>query len=171
MLRIGVVCSIVLLGVADHLHAQDGTRPAQSREHRFVGRFVRVTTDTGNQTSGLLAAIDRSTVRIDGRNPKSINRPNVVRLEVRGDSLRNGALIGAIVALVTSPLALQGYDSTRQWARDLPLAIAAYATAGAGIDALNEGWTDVPLSSSSPRSSVSLSLYPAGRGVRVALLF
>lgn len=73
---------------------------------RSDSRYVRLQTDQG---------------------VRSIERADVARFETKGDSVRNGALIGAATALAVSPLALQGYNNKREWARDMPLNMALFA--------------------------------------------
>jgi hypothetical protein len=157
---------VFLTGSVSPLYGQQ-PRPSDplGDDQRLVGQVVRVTTDGGDQATGLLAAIDLSALRIEGATPKSVARADITRLEVRGDSLKNGAIVGMIVALAVSPLALQGYDSAGQWAKDLPLAVVVFAGAGVGIDALKTGWTEVNISPTSSDRKLSLRRQAVGVGV------
>jgi hypothetical protein len=69
---------------------------------------------------------------------------NVLTIKVRGDSVKNGALIGGIIGAVWCALICgQGLDSTS----DVPLVVAAnagfFALIGAGVDALSPGYTTI----------------------------
>lgn len=161
--RIVLVIAWLALGLAATARAQDD--PAKASQTTDVDQrrhFVRLT--SGEEFSGRLLKSGNDEVRllVNGRE-RIVRLDQVVRVERSGDSLRNGAFIGALVAGAWCALVCgQGLASSGQ----VPLAVAANAglgaLVGAGIDAAHRGRTLVY-----PRPSpVAL-----GRGSRPSVSF
>lgn len=89
---------------------------------------------------------------------------NVLKIEVPGDSLKNGALIGALVGGLWCALVCgQGLDHASQLPAAIGLSAAFWAAVGAGIDAAIPGRTTIY---SSPSSR-----HPARHDARAGVLF
>lgn len=132
-----------------------------SQADKFREHEVRVTTLSGDTATGLLASIDAAAVTLTTESgTRAVASADVVRLDRRGDSNRDGFVKGVLVAIPWSLLALQGYDDKGAWARDSALGALLFGGIGAGIDALRTGWTTVYDAHASPS--------PRGAGVRVA---
>jgi hypothetical protein len=106
---------------------------------------VYVTERDGRQTEGRLVgfAPDSVIVFVDGAEQR-FARERVTRIERRGDSLRNGALIGAGLGVTFGLLAALGSDCPEDFGGSCPgvratyfaLSTVAYTGLGAGIDGL-----------------------------------
>jgi hypothetical protein len=85
-----------------------------------------------------LSLLDRGTVR-------DVKLADVARIESRGDSVKNGAIIGAAIlggwCALICPQGLDGYG--RQFGYVLAINTALGATIGAGIDAMHVGRTTI----------------------------
>ena len=125
---------------------------------------VYVLDDTGVETSGTLLRLNPdSLVLLVGDTERRFDAARVNRIEKRGDSLRNGAFIGAIVGaamglLVAGISDCPGNDpggscpGTR--AAGVLLSTGVYAAIGTGIDALVVGRTTLyEAPAASPRSA------------------
>lgn len=125
---------------------------------------VYVLDDTGVEASGRLLRLDPdSLVLLVGDTERRFDAARVRRIEKRGDSLRNGAFIGAIVGAAIGLIGAGiadcpgndpggGCPGTR--AAGFLFSIGAYAAIGTGIDALDVGrttWYEAP--AASPRSA------------------
>lgn len=125
---------------------------------------VYVLDDTGGEVSGRLLRLDPdSLVLLVGDTERRVDAARVRRIEKRGDSLRNGAFIGAIVGaamgvIVTGIADCPGSDPGGSCpgarAAGFVLSTGAYAAIGAGIDALIVGRTTLyEAPAASPRSA------------------
>jgi hypothetical protein len=111
---------------------------------------VHVLDDMGSETTGTLIGIDADSISllVNG-NERSFERARVRRLQKRGDSLKNGALIGAGVGVVLASITAAVADcptasDTSGPGAKVGLAIlgtAIYTGVGVGIDALVTGRT------------------------------
>ncbi|HEX7797737.1 MAG TPA: hypothetical protein VF456_25420 [Vicinamibacterales bacterium] len=85
-----------------------------------------------------LSLLDKGTVR-------DVRLADVARIESRGDSVKNGAIIGAAIlggwCALICPQGLDGYRG--QFASVLAINTALGATIGAGIDAMHVGRTTI----------------------------
>jgi hypothetical protein len=112
---------------------------------------VYVVDDTGVETTGRLLRLNADSIvlLVDGAE-RQFDAARVRRIQRRGDSLRNGAIIGAVVGvgigLLAGGIADCGRDDpgggcpgTRVAA--LLVSTGVYAAVGAGIDALIQGRT------------------------------
>jgi len=125
---------------------------------------VYVLDDTGMEVSGRLLRLDPdSLVLLVGDTERRFEAARVRRIEKRGDSLRNGALIGAVIGtaagwfvtrLADCPGDNPGGPCPGARAAGFALSIGTYAAIGAGIDALVVGrttWYEAPAASRSAR--------------------
>jgi hypothetical protein len=97
----------------------------------FRGQLLRLGPDT-------LSLLDEGTVR-------DVRLADVARIEQRGDSVKNGAIIGAAIlggwCALICPQGLDGHG--REFAYVLAINTALGATIGAGIDAMHVGRTTI----------------------------
>ncbi len=137
---------------------------------------VYVLDDAGVETTGRFLRTDRdSLVLLVGGREVRIDAARVERIQKRGDSLRNGAIIGALVGagvgLVVSRMAdcpdARGSCPGFRVAA-LATSTAVYAGIGAGIDALVTGRTTVYEARTGP-SRVAAVPRDLGLGIRVRL--
>lgn len=110
---------------------------------------VYLTDDTGSETTGRLISLDEDSIAllVDGTTER-FPRDRVRRLEKRGDSLLNGAIIGGLIggALTTIGAAFSDCPDGRSPCTGTRIAYgiggaALYGAIGAGIDALITGRT------------------------------
>jgi hypothetical protein len=132
---------------------------------------VYVLDDTGVEASGRLLRLDPdSLVLLVGDTERRFDAARVRRIEKRGDSLRNGARIGAIVGAAMGLIAAgisdcpgndPGGSCPGTRAAGVLLSTGAYAAIGTGIDALVVGRTTLyEAPAASPRSA---RMPPRGR--------
>ena len=124
---------------------------------------VYVLDDTGVETSGRLLRLDPdSLVLLVGDMERRFDAARVKRIEKRGDSLRNGAIIGAIVGAAIGALGMGMADCPGSGGGSCPgfraagvlISTGVYAAIGTGIDALVVGrttWYEAP--AAAPRSA------------------
>src|SRR5262245_7913166 len=106
--------------------------------------FVRDST-TGSEIVGRLLQLGPDTVRllVDGQE-KELQLPDVLTIDREGDSLKNGALIGAVVAGAWCAIVCgQGLDSTSQLLPTIIGNAALGSLIGMGFDAQNRGRTNI----------------------------
>ena len=121
---------------------------------------VYVVDDTGVETTGRLLRLNADSIvlLVDGAE-RQFDAARVRRIQRRGDSLRNGAIVGAIVGvglgLLAGGIADCGRDDpgggcpgTRVAA--VLVSTGVYAAVGAGIDALIQGRTTLYQAPASP---------------------
>ncbi|MBW8885444.1 MAG: hypothetical protein JF612_11885 [Planctomycetia bacterium] len=125
--------------------------------------IVYVTDRTGHETEGKLLRLTDTTIVVEeptGARTFSIDQVSLV--ERKGDSLKNGGIIGAIFGAVTG-VAL-GADCTDCGGTRVAAAVintGLWAAIGAGIDALIPGRTRIwPSKSSKAQSRVVASFSP-----------
>jgi len=114
---------------------------------------VFVTERTGKETRGQLVSLTESVLVVNVSGAEQTFRPaDVVRIERRGDSLKNGAIIGAAFGLITGALLNEcagggsGANGEGCLGARIGLALggaAIWAAIGAGIDALIPGRTRI----------------------------
>jgi hypothetical protein len=135
-----------------------------------AGATVYVVDDTGAETSGRLLRLDPdSLVLLVGDTERRFDAARVTRIEKRGDSKRNGAIIGAVVGAAIGAFSMGMADCPGDGGGSCPgfraagvvISTGVYAAIGAGIDALVVGrttWYEAPAAS---RRSARLA--PRGR--------
>lgn len=148
MTRFLAICAAALVS---SVAAAQGTAQSWPGLATVEPSTVYVLDDTDVETSGRLLRLDPdSLVLLVGDTERRFEAARVRRIEKRGDSLRNGAFIGAIVGAAMGVLAAGiadcpgddpggGCPGTR--AAGLVFSIGAYAAIGTGIDALVVGRT------------------------------
>lgn len=150
--------------------SQAAARPLGMDIEPFVGREVRIVDARGIERRGRLSGAGPGELRMlvpDGE--VAVPYAEIKRLDRRGDSLREGILIGMAWPIVMFALgAGQGFDSEQDAWAALPLAVAMFGAIGAGVDALNKGWTTVYRADRPARGGVHI--LPSANGVRVAFV-
>jgi len=111
---------------------------------------VYVLDDMGSETRGMLVGLDEDSISllVNGIEQR-FERQRVHRIDKRGDSLKNGALVGAVVGVVLSAISAAAADCPSTSDTSCPgakvaLAIAGtavYTGIGVGVDALFTGRT------------------------------
>lgn len=134
---------------------------------------VYVVDDTGVETSGKFLRLDPDAiVLLVGGVERRFEAPRVRRIEKRGDSLRNGAVIGAIVGAAMGALTAGIADCPGSGGGSCPgfrttaflFSTGIYSAIGTGIDAWVVGRTTLYEASAAPRRSAG-TLY----GKRIAI--
>lgn len=165
--RTVLIAACLALGFAPVASAQqDSVARLQATDGDNRRHLVRLT--TGEEVSGRLLQSGAEAVRllVNGQE-QVIPIDQIARLERSGDSLRNGAVIGAVIAGAWCALVCgQGLDSSGQ----IPIAVAANAglgaLVGAGIDAAHRGRTLLY-----PRTSPSARVRASGRALSLRFTF
>jgi hypothetical protein len=108
---------------------------------------VYVTDHEGRVTRGRLIELDRHRLALTtSEGPRSFTVNDVRKIERRGDSLKNGAIIGALVGILPAILSLQGSSgdlSAGETALWVLGGVAVYSALGVAVDALIVGRTTV----------------------------
>jgi hypothetical protein len=137
---------------------------------------IFVTDRAGHETKGLLVGLTDSTVTVvTAGGPQTFVADDVVRLDRRGDSLKNGALIGMGIGVIGMlPGLAEGHATcdhacTGKAVGFVLMAEGLYAAIGAGIDAAIPGRTRIwPLKGSkSGGPIISVSPHSAFAGFRI----
>ena len=125
-----------------------------------AGSTVYVRDSSGVETSGgLLRLNPDSVVLLVGGTERRFEAARVTRIQKRGDSLRNGALIGAVVGVAIGafvagiadcPGTRTGGGCPGNRAAAFVISTGTYAAIGTGIDALIRGRTTLYESPASP---------------------
>lgn len=138
--------------------------------------IVYVTDAVGRETKGKLVSwIGSEIVLQTSAGPRTFTPGEAVRLDLRGDSLKNGALIGLAVGVVMGALAGAGCDCGGGDAAIFLFSSAFYTFVGVGIDALvpgrtpvwNAGQTGQPAQKRSARNRLTFRLSPERRSAFV----
>lgn len=134
----------LLVAGADALPAaaQDRQTPPDAILDAYVASDVRITSVSGIRLDGALAAIHEGQVEILTKGgTRTIPLDSIIRIERHGDSLKDGFIAGAIAGGVLGFLAC--FECEGAGIRIYAAAVSAtvYGLAGAGIDAMHDGWT------------------------------
>jgi hypothetical protein len=134
-----------------------------------VGGEVRVTVEGGQRSLGQLRSIDPDSLRLLVADQEVVlRRDAIVRLERRGDSLKNGFLIGLAIGLVPAAFAIGEVEGGGNVAAAIVLGSGFYGLIGMGIDAMNKGWTTVYERKAPPTARKrQLWMAPSANGMRV----
>ena len=160
---------------------------AQDTLHNWVAlnssglSTVYVLDDTGQETTGQFLRLDPDSLvlLIDGREQR-FEAAQVKRFAKRGDSLKNGLYIGAIIGAALGVFADACHDSSGRLchggrkAASVVGITAFFAGVGLGIDALKQGRTtlyEAPGSGSGsfPQQALAQRRYLGGGAVNVTL--
>lgn len=174
---IALLGTLVLLVTSNAATAQDSFTDLQTTLK--AGEVVTVTDDAGRQTRGTFERIGTS-IRLSVDGVAREWAPQQVReIRRRGDSLKNGLIIGLVSGGAAGAVfgwgvgtifAAEGADSAGPVIGLVALGLSAGAGIGAGLDAAITGST-VVYRRPSRTMSVAPMLSPHARGVRVALAF
>ena len=164
-----LVIACVLMVAAAGTSAQE---PApQATWAPDIGGEVRVTRRDGVKTTGQFRSLDAETVRLLVADQETaVSRDDITRIERRGDSIKNGFLIGAAVGLIPSALVLSEVEAGGgDVAAALVIGVGVYGLIGAGIDALHKGWTTVYEANHPSKSARRRQIWiaPSAHGMRV----
>ena len=137
-----VLALAVAMATAAPLAAQD-TSPI--RVHPVGAVYVRTTEGAERRGQLLRLGPDSLTILEQGTS-HDIRWTDIARIDARGDSVKNGAIIGAVVlgawCALICPQGLDGY-SNGQFPYILGVNIALGAAVGAGIDGMHVGRTTI----------------------------
>jgi len=143
-------------------HAQGGSGPLPSPK---AGDEVIVTQSaSGEELHGRIVELSRTTLAMLV-NGQRVDVPidDVLRIDARTDSVKNGALIGGGIMLASGAIACAtGFAESDRCAGPIVFNTLFGVLAGMGIDALHKGRTTIY----SKPSRVALAVAPAGKGVR-----
>ena len=153
--------------------AQEGTESWPGLDASRLST-VYVTDDTGKETVGQLLRLQHdSVVILADQIEHRFEAQHVWRIQKRGDSLKNGVLIGAIVGAAVGVLAagMQDCPTLRNSCPGTRVAMpvvaaGVYALLGAGIDALFTGRTTLYEAKTNPpstRKRISISPFADDR--------
>ena len=151
--RLGALLAAALAVVVPPAAAQD---PA----HKTLDPVFVTRTDSDTAIRGRLLDIgpETLTLLVDDR-PLDVPLQSVLRVEVGRDSVKNGALIGAIVAGAWCALVCtQGFVTGSEAASIAVANVGIGALIGAGIDAMHAGRTTIYRKE---RTAARLALRPA----------
>lgn len=134
---------------------------------------VFVTEASGKETKGRIVSWTGSTIVLQtGTTTRSFAEGEAIRVDLKGDSLKNGALIGAGVGVFFGALSATIGDCEGCHGEQVGFALAGigvYAAIGAGIDALIPGRTPLWRAGSSARlgSGLTIKVSPQRRSAFV----
>jgi hypothetical protein len=126
-----VMCLVIALAAASPAAAQDGFKDVWVTQ-----------ADSGEVVRGRIVDLSTDSLSILTPDNRRVQLPlgRILRIEARGDSVKNGAIIGAAVMAGLSLFACQGLDSGgAQCVTAAAVNIAFGGAIGAGIDAMNGG--------------------------------
>jgi hypothetical protein len=144
----------LLTGIAGQASA--GQKPANARP----GQEVVVTQSApGEELRGRLVELSPTSVAILVDN-RRVNVPieNVLRIDARDDSLKNGAIIGGVTMLALSGLACPFTDKASRCVTGIVVNTGLGILAGAGIDALHKGRTPIYIKAGKSGSALQVQL-------------
>src|SRR3954454_16098439 len=131
---------------------------------------VYVTTATGQEAKGRLITLSQSEITITtSAGPRTFTAEEVRLIEKKGDSLKNGALIGAAVGIFGSvvgsaDMCSEDHSNGRSCAGSVialsVIGTATYVAMGAGIDALIPGRTRIWPARPGKSAGLSLEFSP-----------
>lgn len=149
--RLFVLGVVVALATPLNAWAQDiedasgGRTGDLSKVHAALLREVRLTDKGGLITTGVLQSVEGDTLTVltlQGTRPAQITA--LRRVERRGDSLKNGILIGALAgALLIGGSSITDESIGPAAVLGFPLGAGVGAGVGACVDALQKGWTTI----------------------------
>jgi hypothetical protein len=170
---------ILILVVNTHSAAAQTQTRAWPGLTTSAGSTIYVLDDTGRETSGTLLRLTAEGIDllVNG-SPSHFNAAHVRRLQARGDSLRNGALVGALVglglgaaaALISDCPAARPDGCPGSRAAVVAISTGAYAALGTGIDALNVGRTTLYEAPVGPSGTLSRATWPADRHLAIGFV-
>lgn len=157
-------CALVLFAVRS-ASAQDDL----ARVRLLVGEPVDVTESNGTMISGVLSNVTPALITLGGH---EMPIDSVLKVDRHGDPIWDGALVGAGVGLILSPIESEGcLQGSRMPCVLGPILV--YGGIGALWDYLHVGRTTIyrRRPSSPPRVAVAPLLSPDAKGMRIAWSF
>jgi hypothetical protein len=125
--------------------AASAEEPARTLDElrRLTGPVVYVRDTAGNEMKGRLVQISDSGIMLltDGIT-REIPQPEIAKIDRHGDSVRDGAVIGAALGAI-GYIAVARADGVTANIAALPVAVFFYAAMGAGIDAMITRRTEI----------------------------
>lgn len=125
-----------------------------------VGEEIFVThSGAGEPVRGRVIELSSTSLAmlVDGRRVE-VPLENVTRIDVRGDSVKNGAIIGAAVMVGLTGLSCATVDDAGYCVTALILNTGIGALVGAGIDALHKGRTPIYIKAGKSNASLQVKL-------------
>lgn len=145
--------------------------PAQESWAPGIGGEVRITDTGGRRSVGQFQGLDGDTLRLlVAEQEVMVRRDVITRVERRGDSLRNGFLVGAAIGLVPAAVVLGEVEAGGgDVAAAIVIGSGFYGLIGMGIDALHRGWTTVYEREAAPASTRKRHFWlaPSANSMRV----
>lgn len=167
-MRLLVAACVLMVTTVGKALAQEPDTPSWAPR---IGGEIRVSGDGGTRTVGRFRGIDADTVRLlVGDSEVAVGRARIVRIEGRGDSLRNGFIIGAVIGILPVAFASGEIEAGGgNQAVAVMAGIGVYGLVGAGIDATRQGWTSVYEAKAVPTSARRRHVWfrPSASGMRV----
>lgn len=165
MKQLLVLCA--LMTVARPVAADEPSRTFDDLR-RLAAPIVFVRDTAGQETKGrLLQITDSSVILMTDGVTREIPQADVVRIDRHGDSVKNGAAIGAAIGVLLGTVAAVTYGKGAAGAAaSIPLGALFYGAMGAGIDALITARTPLYFAPSPSAATAS----PAGSVRRVAFV-
>jgi hypothetical protein len=113
-------------------------------QERFKQVWV-TQSDSGEILRGRLVDLSHDSLALLTPDNRRVEVPldRVLRIETHGDSLKNGAVMGAVVMGGLVALACRGFEGGGQCATAVAIDAGLGALVGAGVDALNGGRTAI----------------------------
>lgn len=153
--RLGVIVVSVLLIVPAQM-AQAGQK---SHKPAIAEDVIVIQSESGEELHGRLLDLSAASLAIlvDGRRV-DVPIDNVLRIDARTDSVKNGAIIGAAVAGGLVGLACAGADGRGECVVAAILDAGFGALVGAGIDALHKGRTPIYIKPGKSASTMQVKI-------------
>ena len=140
--------------------------PAAARAQQPQEEVIVTQSASGAELRGRLVELSRTTLGILVNGARvDVPIDNVLRIDARTDSVKNGAVIGASVMGGLSLLSCAGHRDAAFCIWGTVAQTAFGALAGAGIDALHKGRTTIY----SKPAPVAFSVAPTRKGARAQL--
>ena len=179
----GAAAAVIVLiaGSAKAQSVSDSFDALQGRVNS--GTRVVVKDQTGRETEGVLTSLTASGIALTvGNDQRQWSADEVRELRRRGDSVKNGALIGMGIGLgagfvggmaMGAWMSNEGGNAAGAFLAMSALGAGIGAAAGAGFDGLRQGQTVLFRRSSSGHGSVSVApvLTPTVRALHVSMRF
>ena len=160
--RVSHLAFVLALLLPAAVHAQ--APPGQQGEEVIVTQSA-----SGTELRGRMVELSRTTLGMLVNGTRvDVPIENVLRIDARTDSVRNGALIGGgiFLGLATLTCATGFADEPAQCAAGIVFNTLFGTLAGAGIDAMHKGRTTIY---SKPPAGMALAVAPTRKGARAQL--
>lgn len=141
---IASIASILSVALSSPALAQTSSTDLD-RVRTALLKEVRVTTDAGERTTGVLQSANQEAFTLlTPKGTVALSPVSVRKIERPGDSVRNGFTIGVIAGLAYGGVMTAIFDDeTTNKAAAFAVGAGLFGLVGAGIDALHKGWTTV----------------------------